>query len=39
MIIGIPQGLLYSKYHTFAITFFEELCAEIMRVSRYTNIK
>lgn len=36
MIIGIPQGLLYSKYHTFATTFFEELGAEIL-VSPNTN--
>lgn len=36
MKIGIPQGLLYSKYHTFAKTFFEELGAEIV-ISPDTN--
>lgn len=36
MTIGIPKGLLYSKYHVFARTFFEELGAEIA-VSPNTN--
>jgi predicted nucleotide-binding protein (sugar kinase/HSP70/actin superfamily) len=36
MIIGIPQGLLYSKYHVFARTFMEELGAETV-VSPGTN--
>lgn len=36
MKIGIPQGLLYSKYHIFAKTFFEELGAEII-ISPDTN--
>lgn len=30
MKIGIPQGLLYCKYHPFVETFFEELGAEIV---------
>ncbi|MDD5016907.1 MAG: acyl-CoA dehydratase activase-related protein [Eubacteriales bacterium] len=30
MKIGIPKGLLYSKYHVFAKTFFEEIGAEIV---------
>ncbi len=30
MKIGIPRGLLYSKYHAFAKTFLEELGAEIV---------
>lgn len=28
MKIGLPKGLLYSKYHVFARTFFEELGAQ-----------
>jgi predicted nucleotide-binding protein (sugar kinase/HSP70/actin superfamily) len=36
MKIGIPQGLLYARYHVFAKTFFEELGAEIL-VSPNTN--
>lgn len=36
MKIGIPKGLLYSKYHVFAETFFSELGAEIV-VSPDTN--
>lgn len=36
MKIGIPQGLLYSKYHIFAETFFRELGAELV-VSPGTN--
>ncbi|WP_326909074.1 acyl-CoA dehydratase activase-related protein [Sedimentibacter sp. MB31-C6] len=30
MKVGIPQGLLYYKYHPFLITFFSELGAEII---------
>ncbi len=30
MKIGIPQGLLFAKYHIFAKTFLEELGAEIV---------
>ena len=36
MTIGIPKGLLYTKYHTFAETFLQELGAEIL-VSPDTN--
>lgn len=36
MKIGIPQGLLYSKYHVFAKTFLEELGAEVI-ISPNTN--
>ncbi len=36
MKLGIPKGLLYSKYHVFAETFFSELGAEIV-VSPDTN--
>lgn len=36
MKIGVPQGLLYAKYHVFAKTFLEELGAEII-VSPGTN--
>lgn len=36
MKIGIPEGLLYYKYHVFAETFFSELGAEIV-VSPNTN--
>lgn len=36
MKIGVPQGLLYSKYHIFAKAFFEELGAEII-ISPDTN--
>lgn len=38
MKIGLPQGLLYAKYHTFAETFLEELGAEIV-TSPNTNKK
>ncbi|MGD9567870.1 MAG: acyl-CoA dehydratase activase-related protein [Sedimentibacter sp.] len=30
MIVGIPKGLLYYKYHPFLITFFSELGAEVI---------
>jgi predicted nucleotide-binding protein (sugar kinase/HSP70/actin superfamily) len=36
MKIGVPQGLLYSKYRIFTLTFLEELGAEII-VSPDTN--
>lgn len=36
MTIGIPKGLLYSKYHIFAQTFFEQIGAKIV-VSPDTN--
>ena len=36
MKIGVPQGLLYAKYHVFAETFLEEIGAEII-VSPDTN--
>ena len=36
MIIGIPQGLLYAKYHVFAKTFMEEIGAKTV-VSPSTN--
>lgn len=36
MKVGIPKGLLYPKYHTFASTFLEEMGAEII-VSPDTN--
>lgn len=36
MVIGIPKGLLYSKYHVFIETFLQELEAEII-VSPDTN--
>jgi predicted nucleotide-binding protein (sugar kinase/HSP70/actin superfamily) len=36
MKIGIPNGLLYKKYHVFTETFFQELGAEIM-ISPDTN--
>jgi predicted nucleotide-binding protein (sugar kinase/HSP70/actin superfamily) len=36
MKIGVPQGLLYSKYQTFIKTFLEEIGAEIV-VSPDTN--
>ena len=38
MTIGIPKGLLYSKFHLFARAFFNELGAEIA-VSPDTNKK
>jgi predicted nucleotide-binding protein (sugar kinase/HSP70/actin superfamily) len=38
MKIGVPQGLLYSKYHVFIQSFLEELGAEII-VSPNTNKK
>lgn len=36
MKIGIPKGLMYSKYHAFAETFFSELGTEIV-ISPDTN--
>jgi len=36
MKIGIPRGLLFPKYHTFAETFMEEIGAELI-VSPETN--
>jgi len=36
--IGIPKGLLYPKYHTFAKTFWEEMGAELV-ISPDTNKK
>jgi predicted nucleotide-binding protein (sugar kinase/HSP70/actin superfamily) len=36
MKIGIPQGLLYSKYHVFAKTFLEEIGTQIV-VSPHTS--
>lgn len=36
MKIGIPQGLLYCKYHPFLETFFSELGAQII-ISENTN--
>jgi len=36
MNIGVPRGLLYSKYHVFAETFLEEIGAKIV-VSPATN--
>ena len=36
MKVGVPKGLLYSKYHVFARTFFEEIGAELI-VSPDTN--
>jgi len=36
--IGIPKGLLYSKYHVFAKTFWEEMGAELV-ISPDTNKK
>ncbi|MPM28483.1 hypothetical protein SDC9_75009 [bioreactor metagenome] len=30
MKVGVPQGLLYTKYHRFAKTFLEELGAEVV---------
>ncbi|MDD4716237.1 MAG: acyl-CoA dehydratase activase-related protein [Oscillospiraceae bacterium] len=38
MKIGLPRGLMYAKYHTFAKTFLEELGAEVV-VSPPTNKK
>lgn len=38
MIVGIPKGLLYYKYHPFVQTFFMELGAEII-TSSDTNKK
>jgi len=38
MKIGVPQGLLYAKYHVFAKTFLEELGAQVI-VSPNTNKK
>jgi predicted nucleotide-binding protein (sugar kinase/HSP70/actin superfamily) len=38
MIVGIPKGLLYYKYHPFLITFFRELGAEVV-TSEDTNKK
>lgn len=36
MIVGIPKGLLYYKYHPFLIAFFSELGAEVI-TSEDTN--
>lgn len=36
MIVGIPKGLLYYKYHPFLETFFKELGAEVI-TSEDTN--
>jgi len=38
MKIGLPKGLLFSKYHVFAATFWEEIGAEIV-ISPDTNKK